>query len=195
MALSLLLAAPSAMAAASNPATVFANLMTAIAAGNTKAAGALLAPTVKWTAGPAQAYPPKFPLSASGIAAVGALLAQEQAAHIALKLVGTPAVSGDTVTFTADLSNPALQTLGVTDVVLDGTATVSGGLVTSVSTTVAPASAAALEKALGTGATATAAQLPKTGGGPLTGIAGALLLLFGALLLRRPRVRILRRDA
>lgn len=189
--------APVALAAASpssSPAVVFASLMTDIAAGNTTGAAALLSPTVQWSAGPAQAYPPKFPLSASGLVAVGTLLSQEQAAHITLKLVGTPTVSGDTVTFTADLSAPTLQVLGVTAVALDGTATVANGLVSSVSTTLTPAAVASMEKALGTGASASttaksATSLPKTGGGPWTDAVGGLLLLGGALLLlRRPRV-------
>ncbi len=189
LAAAVLCAGPAAFAASANPATVFASLMADVAAGNAAGAAALLSPTVTWKAGPAQAYPPNFPLSASGAAAVGGLLAKEQAAHITMKVAGTPTVSGDKVSFTADLSNPTLQTLGVKSVQVDGTAVVTNGKVASVATTVAPASVAQLVKAYGTkAAAAKAATLPKTGAGALPW-AGAGLLLAGTLLLRRPRVR------
>lgn len=186
----LLAAAPTALAATTATAgTVFATFWKDVNTGNATAAAALLSPSVKWSAGPAQAYPPKFPLTATGLAGVGALLAQEQADHITLTLVGTPTVSGNNVSFTADLSNPTLKTLGVTSVQVDGTATVSGGLITAVSTTVAPASVAALTKAYGAGAAAgaaakTAVALPKTGAGPLLWVWSSLLLLGGGVLLR-----------
>ncbi len=192
----LLVAAPTALAATTATATagtVFATFWKDVNAGNATAAAALLAPSVKWSAGPAQAYPPKFPLTATGLAGVGALLAQEQADHITLTLVGTPTVSGNDVSFAADLSNPTLKTLGVNSVQVDGTATVAGGLITAVSTTVAPASVAALTKAYGAGAaaaaaktagTAAAAALPKTGAGPLLWVWSSLLLLSGGVLLR-----------
>ena len=192
LAATILCAGPAAFAATANPATVFASLMADVAAGNAAGAAALLSPTVTWKAGPAQAYPPNFPLSASGAAAVGGLLAKEQAAHITMKVAGTPTVSGDKVSFTADLSNPTLQALGVKSVQVDGTAVVTNGQVASVATTVAPASVAQLVKAYGTKAAAAkaapAATLPKTGAGALPW-AGAGLLLAGTLLLRRPRVR------
>ena len=192
VAAALLCAGPAALAATASPATVFGTLMADVAAGNAAGAAALLSPTVTWTAGPAQAYPPKFPLTASGAVAVGGLLAKEQAAHITMKLAGTPQVSGNKVTFTADLSNPTLVALGVKSVQVDGTAVVTNGKVVSVTTTVAPASVAQLVKAYGTKAAAAkaapAATLPKTGSGALPW-AGAGLLLAGGLLLRRPRVR------
>ena len=133
--LTLLAAAPTALASPTAAAgTVFATFWKDVNTGNAAAAAALLSPSVKWSAGPAQAYPPKFPLTASGLAGVGALLAQEQADHITLTLVGTPTVNGNTVSFTADLANPTLKTLGVGSVQVDGTATVSGGLITAVRT-------------------------------------------------------------
>ena len=183
--LTLLAAAPTALASPTAAAgTVFATFWKDVNTGNAAAAAALLSPSVKWSAGPAQAYPPKFPLTASGLAGVGALLAQEQADHITLTLVGTPTVNGNTVSFTADLANPTLKTLGVGSVQVDGTATVSGGLITAVSTTVAPASVAALTKAYGTTAGGAATSLPKTGAGPLLWVWSALLLLGGGVLLR-----------
>jgi len=186
----LLVPATSAFAAtATDPGTVFATFATDLAAGNATAAAALLSPTVTWSAGPAQAYPPKFPLTATGLANVGALLAQEQTAKVTLKVAGTPTVSGDTVTFTADLSNPVLTTLGVASVKVDGTAKVDNGLITSVSTTVEAASAAALAKAYGAATAATTAAgatgapaLPKTGGSPFTWVWASLLLVAGGAL-------------
>ncbi len=190
----LLCASPAALAATASPATAFSTLMADVSAGNAAGAAALLSPTVTWTAGPAQAYPPNFPLSASGAVAVGGLLAKEQAAHITMQLAGTPQVSGDKVTFTANLSNPTLQALGVKSVQVNGTAVVTNGQVSAVTTTVAPASVAELVKAYGTkaAAAAPAATLPKTGAGALPWV-GACLLLTGGLLLRRPRVRAVAR--
>lgn len=201
---SLLLSAPAAFGAATDPGTVFASFFAALGSGNTTAMAALLAPTVTWNAGPAQAYPPNFPLTATGLTAVGTLLAQEQAAKVTLTLVGTPTVSGNNVAFTANLSDPALTTLGVPSVKVDGTATVTSGQIASVTTTVDPASAAALAKAYGTAATAgatapaagatapaaaaaSAPALPKTGANPLTWLASLLLLAIGGVLgWRRP---------
>ncbi len=200
-----LLLAPAALAASTDPATVFTGFFADLASGNTTAMAALLAPTVTWQAGPAQAYPPNFPLTASGIQGVGTLLAAEQAAKVTLTLAGTPTVSGNTVTFTANLSDPALTALGVPSVKVDGTATVSNGQVASVQTTVDAASVAALTKAYGTAGaaaaagaaagtatTATTATLPKTGSSPLIWLGSLVLLALGSLL---ARPRALRRGA
>ena len=204
----LLLGAPAALAASTDPGTVFTTFFGDLASGNTTALATLLAPTVTWQAGPAQAYPPNFPLSASGIQGVGTLLAAEQAAKVSLTLVGTPTVSGNTVTFTANLSDPVLTALGVASVKVDGTATVSNGQIASVQTTVDAASVAALTKAYGTAGaaaasaaagsasttattTTTTTTLPKTGANPLVWLASLLLLGVGGLLARRTRHGVL----
>ncbi len=191
--------------AASSPASVFTSFMTALASGNAQSAAADLAPSISWSIAPSQALPPTFPTTASGLTSVGALLTEFNTAKVQFALTGTPQVSGDTVTWDGTMSAPALTTLGVSSVQVQGTTTVSGTQITVMSIQIAASSVTALETALtGASAAASTAQastatkataapttkttsLPKTGQGPLPWIAGLLLVVAGTMLVGRVR--------
>lgn len=198
----------SSSSTAASPVAVFTAFMTAVASGNAQAAAADLASNVTWSLSPAQAFPPTFPVSASGITAVGALLVEVHSANLQISLTGTPTVSGDTVSWTGNLSAPVLTTLGVSSVPVQGTTMVTNGQIASVSIQLTATAAASLEKALSGGtsgvsssaassaasstskasaSTSTTTTLPKTGQGPTARLAGLLLLGCGLLVVRRLR--------